>query len=79
MDEAGRACFVQKNKFVIGDMIEIMKPDGTNVLSEVKAIFNDEGEEMPAASHASENLHVTMSVLPEPYDIMRMKSKEASE
>ncbi len=75
-DASGRAVFTQKNKFEKGDVIEIMKPSGENIETEVLDIFNDRGEEMVAASHASEILHVRFSVMPEMYDILRMKKKE---
>ena len=34
----------QRNKFSVGEMIEIMRPDGRNVEVQVKRILNEEGE-----------------------------------
>ena len=76
-DQDNRTLMMQKNKFVKGDQIEIMKPDGSNVLTKALHIFNDDNEEMEAASHASENLHVVFSVSPEEGNILRMKKEEA--
>lgn len=76
-DQENRTLMMQKNKFVKGDQIEIMKPDGSNVLTKALHIFNDDNEEMEAASHASENLHVVFSVSPEEGNILRMKIEEA--
>ena len=68
----GTAVFMQKNKFLPGDRIEIMKPDGTNVETTVLEIRNAAGELLEAASHASEELHAKFSVSPEPYDVLRV-------
>ena len=39
----------QRNKFTVGEMIEIMKPDGTNLLVPVKAIYDEEGNSVESA------------------------------
>lgn len=70
----GTAVFTQKNKFLIGDEIEIMKPDGRNVAAKVLEIRNASGETMTCAPHASETLYVKLSADPAPYDILRMKA-----
>ena len=72
----GTAVFMQKNKFCIGDEIEIMKPGGDNLKTKVLEIRNAAGEVMEAASHASETLFVRCSVAPKPYDILRVSAKE---
>ena len=40
VDERGFAKIEQKNKFSVGEMIEIMKPDGRNLQVEVKGIYD---------------------------------------
>ena len=35
----------QRNKFSVGETIEIMKPDGRNIEAEVLRILNEEGKE----------------------------------
>ncbi len=70
-DENGRAVFEQKNKFCKGDIIEIMKPSGENVKTEVLGIFDDEGTEQPSAPHSRQILHVEMDVKPDVLDILR--------
>ena len=72
----GSAVFTQKNKFLPGDEIEIMKPDGTNVKTTVLEIRNQAGELMEAASHASEKLFVRFSVIPDEGNILRVRSRE---
>lgn len=63
----------QKNKFVKGEMIEIMKPNGENVPTQVEAIYDLEGNEQESAPHAKQQLLVKLSVKPERYDILRRK------
>ncbi len=73
-DPEGRCMMTQKNKFLKGDTVEIIKPDGRNIETEVLKIFNGKGEEMGSAPHAQEELHVRFSVMPEKYDILRAKA-----
>lgn len=77
---AGRfiACIRQKNKFSVGDLIEIMKPDGRNVPVKVEAMYNDEGEAVESCPHAGQIIWVRLSEAPEPYDLLR-KSVETPE
>ena len=45
VDAEGRCRIEQRNKFSVGEQIEIMKPDGQNVEVTVKRILNEDGEE----------------------------------
>ncbi|MGX8703090.1 MAG: peptidase U32 family protein, partial [bacterium] len=69
----GRVCLHQKNKFCVGDMIEIMKPDGRNVPARVLSIRNGASVEMPSAPHAGEELSVLLEgeAAAAPWDILR--------
>ena len=75
-DTEGRVVFEQKNKFLRGDVIEIMKPDGRNVETKVLEIADREGSLQESAPHARQELHVRFSVMPEPLDIMRVRAPE---
>ena len=55
--EDGSVCFEQKNKFCVGDTVEIMKPDGRNIPLIVKEIFGD-GKAMQSAPHPKQSLQV---------------------
>ena len=50
----------QRNKFCAGDMIEIMKPDGSNVPVTVEAIYNAREERVDSAPHPRELLWVKL-------------------
>ena len=56
----GRIRILQKNKFSIGDTIEVMKPDGRNIPVEVINIESLEGVSQPSACHASQMLYITL-------------------
>ncbi len=66
----------QKNKFSVGEVIEIMKPDGSNVAATVEKIVNEEGESQESAPHPKQVLFVTLSEKCEVYDILRRKEEE---
>lgn len=68
--------FIQKNKFSVGEEIEIMKPDGTNLKAKAVKMFDKDGNETDSCPHASvlvrAILHVEGSLmLPEAGDVMR--------
>lgn len=65
------ACIEQKNKFCVGDEIEIMKPDGKNVPVKVLAMYNEDGEEVESCPHSKQKVEVLLSEIPECYDILR--------
>ncbi|MDE6221915.1 MAG: U32 family peptidase [Lachnospiraceae bacterium] len=74
VDERGYARFEQKNKFCVGDMIEIMKPDGSNVRTKVLSMVDDEGNAVESCPHSRQILHVELADRPEAYDLMRVES-----
>ena len=49
-----RARIMQRNKFCVGDHIEVMKPDGRDIPIIVKAMYNESGEEVDSAPHPKE-------------------------
>ena len=64
----------QKNKFCVGDEIEIMKPDGSNVATKVLRIVNEDGEDMESCPHSKQKLRIFLSVVPDEGDILRVKN-----
>lgn len=74
VDERGYAKFEQRNKFCVGDTIEIMKPDGRNVQVKVLSMLNEEGEEVESCPHSKQQLYVKLSEIPTSYDLMRCKA-----
>lgn len=74
VDEKRLARFSQRNKFCVGDEIEIMKPDGRNIPVKALHMYNDEGEEVESCPHAGQIIDIELSQAPEKYDILRMKN-----
>lgn len=73
VSETGLAKIEQKNKFSVGEDIEIMKPDGRNVPAQVLSLTTMEGESVLSAPHAREVLWVELSQRPAQYDILRIQ------
>ncbi len=67
----------QRNKFSVGEVIEIMKPDGRNVEVTVLSIRNEDGQEQESAPHPQQRLVVALSDVAEKYDILRKKGKRS--
>lgn len=74
IDERGFARIEQRNKFCVGDVIEIMKPDGNNVETQVLEMYNEEGEAVESAPHPKQVLYLKLSQQPDVYDILRVKA-----
>lgn len=75
---AGRTCarIEQRNKFSVGDEIEIMKPDGTNVPVTVLAMYDEKGDNVESCPHSKQVIDVCLSAAPEVYDILRVANTE---
>ncbi len=71
-DEQGYAYLEQKNKFYVGDVVEIMKPDGRNIPVRVDAMVDEEGIPMESCPHAKQKFSVRLSENPDPCDLLRM-------
>ena len=72
--EDGDILTEQRNKFSVGEEIEIMKPDGRNIPAEVKDIRDEEGNPMESAPHPKQRLFVSLSEEAQEYDILRRKA-----
>ena len=70
-DENGVFDLEQKNKFSVGEVIEIMKPDGRNIETVVEGIWDLEGNEQESAPHARQALKVKLRDIPDEMDLLR--------
>lgn len=73
IDEKGMIQITQRNKFSVGEQIEIMKPDGENRLVTVLAIYDEEGNSVESAPHPQQKLFVDLGGGADVYDILRRK------
>ena len=73
VDGEGRCCIEQKNKFSVGETIEIMKPNGQNLAARVKGIFDEKGNSRESAPHPREKLWIDLDQETGIYDILRRR------
>lgn len=76
VDERGFCRIEQKNKFTVGETIEVMKPDGRNLVVTVKGIYDEEGQMQESAPHPKQVLYVDLGVETESFDILRRQELE---
>lgn len=74
--EEGLVVFEQKNKFCVGDTIEIMKRDGTNLPVKVIEMINQYGEQVEACPHPGERIRMRVNGEVLAGEIMRMSGAE---
>ena len=67
----------QRNKFSVGEQIEVMKPDGTNVEVTVVSIRDEEGNLVESAPHPKQKLWINLGVELDRYDILRRHEKKS--
>lgn len=72
-NEEGLYRIEQKNKFVVGETIEVMKPNGENILVTVKKIVDEKGNEMESAPHPKQTLFIDLGIQLNEFDILRRK------
>ena len=61
----------QRNKFSVGETIEVMKPNGDNIEVTVKRILTEDGTEQESAPHPKQVLYVDLGIQVDRYDILR--------
>lgn len=69
--EHGLGQITQRNKFSVGETIEVMKPDGSNLKVTVKGILDEEGQAVESAPHPKQRLYVDLGIELEEYDLLR--------
>lgn len=67
------AKITQRNKFIVGDTIEIMKPDDRNVFVNVLSLTTEDGQSVSSAPHPQQVLYVELSESASKYDLLRVK------
>ncbi len=71
VDGRGLGRITQKNKFSVGEKIEIMRPEGTDQKAEVLALLDEKGSPRESAPHSREILYVKLDRPIQQYDILR--------
>jgi len=57
-DDDGNAVLIQKNKFSVGDKVELMRPKGKNINFEITEMKNKAGELIESAPHGAMEVHL---------------------
>ena len=68
--------FEQKNKFSVGEAIELMLPSGENVETEAVSMWNQQGEAVESCPHPGERIRMKLGAEAEPYWIMRKRADD---
>lgn len=76
VSDNGQVKIEQKNKFSVGDDIEIMKPCGENIEVRVLSLSTMEGEKVESAPHPQQILWVELSHPANQYDLLRVQKKQ---
>lgn len=63
----------QRNKFSVGETIEIMKPNGDNIEVTVRRITDEDGADMESAPHPKQKLFIDLGCELDAFDILRRK------
>lgn len=75
-NEKGMYCIEQRNKFSVGEEIEIMKPNGENVTVTVRRMEDEEGTPMESCPHPQQIFYVDLGVELDEFDILRRPENE---
>ena len=76
VNEQGLYHIEQRNKFSVGETIEVMKPDGQNIEVTVKRIVDENGKDMESCPHPKQNLYIDLGIQLDKYDILRRQEEE---
>ncbi len=70
----GVALIRQKNKFAVGDMLEVLSPHRDDFALRVESLVTEEGESVPDAPHSQQLLYMPCSIPLSPMDILRKEN-----
>ena len=70
--EDGLVRIEQRNKFCVGDTIEIMKPSGDNILVTVEGMYDVDMNPVESCPHSKQLIYLKLSTVPEQYDLLRV-------
>ena len=73
--EDGSCRITQRNKFAVGDEVELMRPDGSNVPVKVLGMKTEDGENVQSCPHPQQILDLTLSETASQYDLLRAQRK----
>lgn len=66
----------QRNKFSVGEKIEVMKPDGRDLEVTVRAMTDEEGQPMESCPHPKQKIYVDLGIELSPFDLLRRQDEK---
>lgn len=75
-NEEGLYRIEQRNKFSVGETIEVMKPNGDNISVVVKRLVDEKGQEMESCPHPQQVFYVDLGMELDAYDILRRQEED---
>ena len=74
--EDGLVRIEQRNKFCVGDTIEIMKPNGENVPVTVEGMYDGDMNPVESCPHSKQLIYLKLSTTPNQYDLFRVHNEK---
>ena len=71
VDETGYCSMEQKNKFVVGEVLEVLHPHAPAKSVTVLDMLDEEGNRIESCPHAKQRIKVLFSENPSVYDLLR--------
>lgn len=68
----------QRNKFSVGEVIEVMKPNGENIEVTVRRLVDEKGQEMESCPHPQQVFYVDLGIELDEYDILRRQEEDTA-
>ncbi len=75
-NEEGLYGLEQRNKFCVGETIEVMKPNGENIMATVKRIMDEDGNDMESCPHPKQQIYIDLGMELSPFDLLRRSERE---
>ncbi|MBP5154717.1 MAG: U32 family peptidase [Lachnospiraceae bacterium] len=75
-EEAGRFTLIQKNKFSVGDAVEILRPGCKTLTATVLRLTDEHGTDQPCAPHPAQKLILTLDKGLQADDILRKENHD---
>ena len=72
----GMARIEQRNKFSVGDTVEIMHPDGDDEAALVEAMYDENGAPVDSCPHPKQTIWLKLSAKARQYDLLRVENIE---
>ena len=77
-NEEGMYRLEQRNKFSVGETVEVMKPNGENISATVLRMVDEEGKEMESCPHPMQVFYVDLGMELDEYDILRRQEEDTA-